>query len=177
MYQRRLTPFLAGILILHQLGFVFADNLHPAFLILNTSADINQATSLLEMQGAHISSRIPPSIVIADLPSGLGLKNLVGVNTMYQSAIPLSALQPLGMIATAAGMKWNRSFLSQAAGADVSSLGMMRTLVSEKSLAAPLNVSAVQDKSMVVLSWKAVSSALFYNVEAATRFGVCATRI
>jgi hypothetical protein len=140
-------------------------------LVLNTSVDLNDATARLEAQGAHISSRIPPQIIIANVPSSLMFKNIYGAKTIYQSAIPLTDLQPLGLVASAAGMKWNRSFLSKAAGADTAAFASMRSLVSQKSLAAPADVTAVQNRSMVVIAWKAVPSALFYEVQAASDSG------
>jgi hypothetical protein len=163
--------FLASALIILQIGLLFADQRRPAFFILTPSGNINDVTARLEAQGAHIASRVPPSIVVANIPLGFNLKNLPGVKSMYESAVPLSMLQPMGVIATAAGMQWNRSFLSRAAGANATSFASARSLVSQKSLMAPMELSLSQDNSLVVIAWKAVSSALFYEVQAATDSG------
>jgi hypothetical protein len=174
--RHRWFAFLLSVsLLCLQPGFSFSSDLRPTFLVLADGTDINDAASRLQAQGLRVHTRVPPSILTVDLPIGFTTKDLAGVKmkTMYQNAIPLNALETLGTMAMAAGMQWNRSFLSagRTTMAGASSFAAMRSLVAERSLRAPDGITAAQDGSVIAIAWQAVPSALYYQVEMAADAG------
>lgn len=139
----------------------------PAFLVYHEGVDLPSETIRLEVAGAKVRQSIPPRILVVDLPSSMKAGSIPGTSAVYTSAIALSSLEPLGPVAVAAGMTWNRNALR---GAAVSGqgFGAMRTLVAQRSLpptSAPLLTQSAN--TAISAAWQAIDGAITYEVEAA----------
>lgn len=135
------------------------------FLIMNENVDISDAALDLENQGAHVRQRVPPQILVAELPDSIKAREIPGVKTMYSSAIPLSVLRPMGVVAVAAGAEWNRKMLTSVQATGPAGVAAIRAQVAQKSLPAttPMNVTAAG--AVLHASWEPIESALYYEVE------------
>lgn len=137
------------------------------FLILAEGIDLATEADRLETLGARIQQRVPPQILVAELPDSLREKRIPSVKTSYFSAIPLSALEPMGSVALAAGMQWNRRMLAHAKSLNPQSFGAMRAMVAQKSLTAPAHLTAVFSDTLIQVVWNAIPSAFSYEIQAA----------
>jgi hypothetical protein len=154
------------------LGFVFPSSavVRPTFLIFTEGINLTEAAQKLENQGASIHQQIPPQIVTVDLPDGLNPSSIPSLKSFYVSAVPIDTLQPLGMLAVAAGVQWNRHLLKEAQtgatkGIGMSALNSMRALVSQKSLPAPGDPVLTPQGTRFLCEWKPVSGALYYHLQ------------
>jgi hypothetical protein len=138
----------------------------PAFLIFSEGADGSKITSFLETGGAHVRARIPPQILIADLPPTFNPSSIPSIKTVYRNLIPLSALQPYGLMAVAAGMEWNQQIIHLSSTQGAQSYGAMRAMAAQKNLSAPQNFHAVTQDQTFHCSWTPVLGALFYQLQA-----------
>ncbi len=153
---------MAAVLSFHSL--VSADI--PAFLILQDGSFFDQARAL-ENVGARIHQRIPPHILIVDLPDGTKTSSLPGVRASYLSAVPVASLEPQGPTAVAAAIQWNRRMLTQTRTVNgISSMGAMRQLVADRSLPPPANVRISPLNGHLVCEWDGVDGAIYYEIEA-----------
>lgn len=144
---------------------LFAAN--PAFLIYNEGIDITKEADHLENSGARIRQRIPPQILVVDLPDSIKPNKISGTKSVYTTAIPLSTLDSLGTVALAAGMQWNRGMI-RSTKASGQAMGAMRVLVAQRSLPAPASIAlSSPENGLIEAQWEAVDSALYYDVEAA----------
>lgn len=143
-----------------------ASGTQPTFIILSPSADINVETSVLESQGAQVRASVPPQILIADLPTGISLSGAV-VLKRYVSAVPIKDLSSYGPVAVAAGINWNRNFVSASGSASLSSMGAsaVRAMVAQESLPAPQGVTANVNANGFRVEWPAVPAALYYQIQ------------
>ncbi|MCG3204109.1 MAG: hypothetical protein KCHDKBKB_00812 [Elusimicrobia bacterium] len=156
--------FLFTVIYVSGLGFLFAGQ--PAFLIFNEGIEISQEANRLEMSGFKIRAQIPPRILIVDVPDLSKASALTGAQSIYSSVIPLSVLEPMGNVAVAAGIQWNRKQV-KATKAFGKNMGAMRVLMAQKSLPAPQNLQLISKESNgIQLTWQAVDGALYYEVEA-----------
>jgi hypothetical protein len=138
-----------------------------AFLIFHDGIDISGEAGRLEQNGARVRQRIPPNILVVDLPTTIVPNKIPGTKTAFTTAIALKTLEPYGPVAVAAGMQWNRSAL-RSAHATGQSLGAMRVLVSQKSLPAPAAPTiALLGAAGIRAEWPAIDGAIYYEVEVA----------
>lgn len=143
----------------------------PVFLILNDGVDATDLAESLEYQGARVRQRIPPNILVGDLPDNLKPRTIQGVKSAYSGVVPISILEPMGITAVAAGTEWNRTMLRASKAAGVSAFGTMRSQVAQKSLPGPKSMTITNLPPVVRASWDGIDSALYYEVEMALDAG------
>jgi len=138
----------------------------PAFLILQDGVFIEQARAI-ENAGVRIRQRVPPHVLIVDLPDGTKTSSLPGVRLSYLSAVPAASLEPQGPTAVAAAIQWNRRMLTQTRAVNgVSSMGAMRQMVADRSLPPPVNARISPLNGHLVCEWEGVDGAIYYEVQA-----------
>ncbi len=134
----------------------------PALVILQEGVDMSAKSSALEASGARIRQRIPPRVLIADFEKAK--PSVPGASAVYTGPVPLSVLEPLGPVAVAAGISWNRQQLATAVQAGAA--GAMRQSIASRSLTSPISLSVIPTVDRLLCSWPAVDGAIFYEVQA-----------
>jgi hypothetical protein len=136
-------------------------------VVVSGASALAAVTQDIEAQGGVVSLRVPPKLFIADVPSSLSLRGQAGVEAVFTTPVALSVLEPLGDVAVAAGVKFNRDRLSDAAAANPGSFSTVRSLVAGRSLPAVEDVTAVASGARVAVRWSPLPAAVFYEVQAA----------
>ena len=155
---------LAAVAVFSFLATATADV--PAFLVLQDGSFFDQARAL-ESAGARIRQRVPPRVLVVDLPDGTKTSSLPGVRNAYLSAVPVSSLDPDGPTAVAAAIQWNRKLLTQTrAAGGASMMGSMRQLVADRSLPPPANLRISPLNGHLVCEWDGVDGAIYYDIVA-----------
>lgn len=162
MKRRLLNNLTLLFLLLFSGSSLFAA--HPAFLILKDGLDITDASAQIESMGGRIRQQVPPQIVVADLPDGINTSDLTSVKNVYFTSVQISMLEPLGSLATAAGMQWNRKVLNQARSAGASSFSAMKSMVASQSMPAPTGIVLTPAADTLGCYWNAVGNAFYYDV-------------
>lgn len=138
----------------------------PAFLILRDGGSYADQVQAIQRAGARIRHRVPPRILIVDLPSGLRASSLPNVDSAYGSAVPVSILEAHGPTSVAAGLQWNRRLLTTAQTSNLASMGSLRQLVADRSLSAPGGLRATTADGRLICDWEGVDGAIFYELQA-----------
>ena len=151
-----------------------------AFLIYDAGVDILREAVGLEQVGARVRQRVPPQILVVDLPDSLKANQISGARSVYTTPISLTTLEAYGPLAIAAGIQWNRNALRNPKTSG-QSVGAIRTLVSQKSLpATPPPTLAADGIAGLRLSWETLEGAPLYEIELALDAGFaqkyCVTR-
>ncbi len=141
---------------------------HPYFLVLSDSIDFTQQISQMEKMGVHIRHMVPPRLVEVDLPSSLQVSNLNGVSASFSGVVPLSEMEPLGPLAVAAGIRWNKGKISQARTVSRSGMGAMSASVVKENLPPPASLQTEVQGRTLSCSWKPVRGGLVYGVQLAS---------
>ena len=137
-----------------------------AFLIVAEGAPLADRVRAVEALGVRVRQRVPPRILVVDVPSGLRISSLPGIDTAYASVVPVSSLDAFGPAAVAAGLQWNRQVLSTAKTSGVG-FSSLRFQMSDRSLSPPdlLNVSAAYGR--LACEWTGIDGAVYYEIQAA----------
>jgi hypothetical protein len=166
--------------LLNNLSIIFAliflsklisagETFQPTFLILSEEAKIVQESRLLESKGAYVRQRIPPSILIADLPQSLEPNSIKNLKTSFTNVIDIEFLKPWGLSAVAAGLQWNKTFLSmESTGMKGMSSSAVRALVAQKSIRHINNIQTIVDANYIRCQWEEIEGALYYQIQMST---------
>src|SRR5688500_17120387 len=82
------------------------------FLIFPAGADIRTETRRLESLGARVRQRVPPRILVAELPDSVPITAL-SIDRGFTGPIDLALLDVHGTLAVAVGVQWNRRLLTE----------------------------------------------------------------
>lgn len=157
---RPLPLFPAALLVLISVLPGYGAN--PALIVFPDGAALSDRVRSLEATGAKVRTRIPPSVVVAELPDGK--PSVPGAQAVYTGAVPLSVLEPLGAAAVAAGINWNRQVLNTAVEMGFAA-GALRQSVAARSLPAPAGLTAAPLADRIRCAWEPVAGASFYEVQ------------
>lgn len=137
----------------------------PALLVFADGTDFLHTASLLEKRGARLSERIPPRIVIADLPDGLSLP--AGVERVHRAAVPVAELAPFGPLAAAAALRWNQRVLNRSGPPESGGFQSAAADMTADILPAPA-ISASALGTTISVSISPIFGASYYELEMAT---------
>lgn len=140
--------------------------LRPTFLVFDAST-LSDQVRFLEENGARVRQRIPPQILIADLPDTMNPATLPSIKSYYTSAIAVSGLEPMGTLAMAAGLQWNRNVVTRSKDLGQNSFAAARVLVSQRSFTALENFNVTPEDSLIHVSWTPQEGAMYYDLEMA----------
>ncbi|MBV9079865.1 MAG: hypothetical protein JO102_01960, partial [Elusimicrobia bacterium] len=137
----------------------------PAFLILADGAPITQRAHDFEASGVVVRQRVPPRVMIVEVPSGMNPATLPGVMSAFTAAVPISSLESIGPSAVAAGVHWNRRVIIDGA-APAGGFAAARQMAADRSLPSPADFRLSPLDDRVAAEWSSVDGAPFYELEA-----------
>lgn len=138
----------------------------PCFLILKDSTNFVEEARALESQGVLVRQRVPPFILITDVPETLNLAILASLKEHHFGPVAIETLEALGPAAVAAALKWNRSLLNRPPRPDLGSQSALRSLSAQRSLPAPDDFQAREENGVLQCQWKPTAGAILYRVQA-----------
>ena len=112
----------------------------PHFIVLEEGVNFHEQAQSLLKKGAVIHQKVPSRILIADIPETLDLSKMITIEAFFTSVAPISQLEPMGPLAVASGLQWNRGLLTQAQTQGTQTFAAMQSLVASQSLPAPTNL-------------------------------------
>lgn len=144
-----------------------ATSLRATFVVLKNEVIFDDAVETLEKAGARVRQRIPPHIMVADIPTNVSLSSLLNTQSVYTGLFVPQSLNSYGPLAVAAAHQWNRQFVTQAQSAGAKSFSSMRVMAAQKSFPRLTDLQAAIEGKTIRLSWSGLDGARAYEIEAA----------